>query len=378
MKVLLGFSGGVDSSIAAYLLMQQGYDVTGCFMRNWDSIANNDIKGNPTLGGSKCSQEIDYDYAVKAAKVLNLPLIRHDFIDSYWNEVFTAFINAYKQGVTPNPDVFCNRFVKFGKFLEFARENGYDMIAMGHYARKVNVNGVDCLAKPIDLNKDQTYFLSMITPEQIHSCLFPMCDITKVEAREIAKKLNLPNATKHGSTGVCFIGERNFKPFLENYIQSKEGDIVDVVSKRVIGKHEGVSFYTVGQHKGLGVGGVQGLDDAPFFVVGKDMKTNCLYVAQEAGNRIRYSVSCNLLSFNWIGPSNWTDFKNCNCKFRYRQKDLPVHLEVDDDGTQAVLTYPSYEYIAPGQIACLYSDDGICLGGGIIDKVQREDKKLRF
>ena len=219
MKVLLGFSGGVDSSIAAYLLMQQGYDVTGCFMRNWDSIANNDIKGNPTLGGSKCSQEIDYDYAVKAAKVLNLPLIRHDFIDSYWNEVFTAFINAYKQGVTPNPDVFCNRFVKFGKFLEFARENGYDMIAMGHYARKVNVNGVDCLAKPIDLNKDQTYFLSMITPEQIHACLFPMCDITKVEAREIAKKLNLPNATKHGSTGVCFIGERNFKPFLENYIQ---------------------------------------------------------------------------------------------------------------------------------------------------------------
>lgn len=249
---------------------------------------------------------------------------------------------------------------------------------MGHYARKVNVNGVDCLAKPIDLNKDQTYFLSMITPEQIHSCLFPMCDITKVEAREIAKKLNLPNATKHGSTGVCFIGERNFKPFLENYIQSKEGDIVDVVSKRVIGKHEGVSFYTVGQHKGLGVGGVQGLDDAPFFVVGKDMKTNSLYVAQEAGNRIRYSVSCNLLSFNWIGPSNWTDFKNCNCKFRYRQKDLPVHLEVNDDGTQAVLTYPSYEYIAPGQIACLYSDDGICLGGGIIDKVQREDKKLRF
>ena len=241
-------------------------------------VANNDIKGNPTLGGSKCSQEIDYDYAVKAAKVLNLPLIRHDFIDSYWNEVFTAFINAYKQGVTPNPDVFCNRFVKFGKFLEFARENGYDMIAMGHYARKVNVNGVDCLAKPIDLNKDQTYFLSMITPEQIHSCLFPMCDITKVEAREIAKTLNLPNATKHGSTGVCFIGERNFKPFLENYIQSKEGDIVDVVSKRVIGKHEGVSFYTVGQHKGLGIGGVQGLDDAPFFVVGKDMKTNCLYV----------------------------------------------------------------------------------------------------
>ena len=358
--------------------MQQGYDVTGCFMRNWDSIANNDIKGNPTLGGSKCSQEIDYDYAVKAAKVLNLPLIRHDFIDSYWNEVFTAFINAYKQGVTPNPDVFCNRFVKFGKFLEFARENGYDMIAMGHYARKVNVNGVDCLAKPIDLNKDQTYFLSMITPEQIHACLFPMCDITKVEAREIAKKLNLPNANKHGSTGVCFIGERNFKPFLENYIQSKEGDIVDVVSKRVIGKHEGVSFYTVGQHQGLGVGGVQGLDDAPFFVVGKDMKTYCLYVAQEAGNRIRYSVSCNLLSFNWIGPSNWTDFKNCNCKFRYRQKDLPVHLEVNDDGTQAVLTYPSYEYIAPGQIACLYSDDGICLGGGIIDKIQREDKKLMF
>lgn len=373
MKVLLGFSGGVDSSIAAYLLMQQGYDVTGCFMRNWDSIANNDILGNPTLNGSKCSQEIDYDFAVKSAAKLGLKLIRHDFIDSYWDEVFTAFIEAYKKGVTPNPDVFCNRFVKFGRFLEFARTQGYGMIAMGHYARKVDVDGIDCLAKPTDLAKDQTYFLSMITPEQIANCLFPMCDITKVEARELAEKLELPNARKHGSTGVCFIGERNFKPFLENYIDPKQGDIVDIVSGKVIGRHEGVSFYTIGQHKGLGLGGKQGFEDAPFFVVEKDIKTNILYVAQEEGNRARFSTSCTLVQFNWIGPSSPSNFKNCYAKFRYRQQDKAVELTVSEDLTDATLSYPSYEYVAPGQIACLYSKDGICLGGGIIDKLIKEE-----
>lgn len=378
MKVLLGFSGGVDSSIAAYLLKEQGYEVTGCFMRNWDSIANNDIMGNPTLNGSKCSQEIDYDYAVKSAKILGIPLIRHDFIDAYWDEVFTAFIAAFKKGVTPNPDVFCNRFVKFGRFLEFARSQGFDMIAMGHYARKINVDGVDCLSKPADLQKDQTYFLSMITKEQIHCCLFPICDITKVEAREIAKKLNLPNATKHGSTGVCFIGERNFKPFLENYIKPKEGDIVDAVSHKVVGRHEGVFFYTIGQHKGLGVGGVQGMDSAPFFVVGKDMERNRLLVAQEEGNRLRFSTSCTLVSFNWLAPHEPEAYMDCLCKFRYRQPDKKVSLKVSEDGTEAVLSYPSYAYIAPGQIACLYSDDGVLLGGGIIDKIEREDKTFPF
>lgn len=376
MKVLLGFSGGVDSSVAAHLLKERGYDVTACFMRNWDSIANNDIRGNPTLSSSKCTQELDYDDALKAAAVLKVPLIRRDFIDAYWNEVFTAFLEAYRKGVTPNPDVFCNRFVKFGSFLEFARSQGFDTIAMGHYAKRVLVNGVDCLAKPKDLAKDQTYFLSMITPEQIRSCLFPMSDITKEEARRLARKLGLDNADKRGSTGVCFIGERNFRPFLENYIPPREGDVVDAVSQRVVGRHEGVSFYTVGQHKGLGIGGVKGLPDAPFFVVGKDVKKNILYVAQEEGNRLRFSSSCTLVSFNWIGPWPPSSEADCWCKFRYRQKDNPVRLEVASEGKEARLSYRACAYVAPGQIACLYSQEGICLGGGIVQRADGDGQNL--
>lgn len=377
-KVLLGFSGGVDSSIAAYLLKQQGYDVTGCFMRNWDSIANNDIKGNPTLSGSKCSQEIDYDYAVKSAAVLGIPLIRKDFIDVYWDKVFEAFIDSLKKGLTPNPDVFCNRFVKFGSFLAYAQKLGYDTIAMGHYARRVVENGIPCLAMPADRLKDQTYFLCLTTPDQIAACLFPMADITKTEARKLAQKLGLPNAAKHGSTGVCFIGERNFRPFLENYIAMKEGPIVDVRSQKRIGTHEGAYFYTIGQHKGLDVGGQKGFSTAPFFVVGKDMATNILYVSQEAGNDIRFSYSCALSHFNWIGPFPAERYPDARCKFRYRSEALPVRLQPTGEDA-ALLSYPAgYPYIAPGQIACLYDDKGICLGGGVIEATFDKAGKKRF
>mgnify|MGYP001428314010 CR=1 FL=1 len=367
-KVLLGFSGGVDSSVAAYLLKKQGYEVTGCFMRNWDSIANNDIMGNPTLGGSKCSQEIDYDYAVKAAKALGIPLIRKDFIDVYWDKVFEAFIDSIKKGLTPNPDVFCNRFVKFGSFLRFANEQGFDLIAMGHYAKRVVIDGKVYLAMPQDHEKDQTYFLCLTTKSQIASCLFPLDSITKSKVREIAGKLGLPNATKHGSTGVCFIGERNFRPFLENYVMPVAGKIVDAVSGRSVGTHEGAYFYTIGQHKGLGVGGQEGFSSDPFFVVGKDMAANTVYVAQEKGNELRRSWSCALSHFNWLGPGDAPRQGPCFCKFRYRARALPVTLELGSDSNAAVLRYDGYEYIAPGQIACLYNGDGICLGGGVIEK----------
>ena len=373
IKVLMGFSGGVDSSVAAYLLKRQGYDVTGCFMRNWDSIANNDIKGNPTLGGSKCSQEIDYDYAVKAASVLGIPLLRKDFIDVYWDKVFEAFIDGLKKGLTPNPDVFCNRFVKFGSFLRFAKDKGFDMIAMGHYAKRVEVDGKACLAIPKDHEKDQTYFLCLTTKEQIASCLFPLYDMTKVEVRKVAGELGLPNANKHGSTGVCFIGERNFRPFLENYISPRKGDIIDLLSGKKVGEHEGAYFYAIGQHKGLNIGGRQGFADEPFFVVAKDVTDNVVYVAQQEGNEWRFSYGCTLSHFNWIGPRPFSEVGDCLCKFRYRSKALPVRLTIAPDGSQARLSYEGYEYIAPGQIACLYDANGICLGGGVIEDTFGKD-----
>ena len=206
----------MDSAVSAYLLLKQGYQVTGCFMRNWDSIANNDIQGNPTLNLSKCSQELDYDDAIKTAEKLNIKLIRKDFIAEYYQEVFTSFLETYKRGYTPDPDVFCNKFIKFGHFISFAESLGYDCIAMGHYAKRVDENGHTHLYKAFDKSKDQSYFLSQLNEKQLSYCLFPLSDILKSEVRKIASSLDLPIANKKDSTGVCFIGERNFKKFLTN------------------------------------------------------------------------------------------------------------------------------------------------------------------
>ena len=221
LKVLIGLSGGVDSAVGAYLLMQQGYDVTGCFMRNWDALANNDYLGNPTINDDQCPQEKDYEDAKKVAEILGIKLLRIDFIKEYWDYVFSYFLDEYKLGRTPNPDIFCNKYIKFDAFLKFAKENGFDYIAMGHYAKK-EINGVSYLLKPYDKNKDQTYFLSQINQEQLKSCLFPLADVDKNEVRHLAHKLNLSSVMdKKDSTGICFIGERNFKKFLNNYLPAK-------------------------------------------------------------------------------------------------------------------------------------------------------------
>lgn len=371
-KVLIGLSGGVDSAIAAYLLLLEGYDVTACFMRNWDSIANNDILGNPTLSGSKCSQELDYDDAATTAFELSIPILRKDFIEEYWNEVFSYFLETYKRGYTPDADVFCNKYIKFGAFLDFARQNGFDTIAMGHYAKRIDENGESHLYKAFDKNKDQSYFLGQISMEQLSHCLFPLESLTKPEVRALAEKLHLSVAKKKDSTGVCFIGERNFKAFLENYLPSKEGDIVDIVTGRKIGKQDGVLYYTVGQHKGLGLGGIKGYKTLPFFVVGKDVEKNILYVAQEDDNEYRFSWSCLLTRFNWIGRDIPQGRYSCACKFRYRGKDLPVELEVSKDLKTARLFYNRYPYVAKGQIACLYLGDRL-LGSGTIDEIYDQD-----
>ena len=258
IKVLMGLSGGVDSAVGAYLLLKQGYDVSGCFMRNWDALANNDYLGNPTINDNQCPQEKDYDDAKKVADILKIKLYRIDFVKEYWDYVFTYFLDEYKKGRTPNPDIFCNKYIKFDAFLKFAKDNGFDYIAMGHYAKKIEKDGISYLLKPFDKNKDQTYFLSQISQEQLKSCLFPLQDIDKNEVRQIAHELNLFSVMdKKDSTGICFIGERNFKQFLNNYLPAKKGDIIDIDTKEIIGHHDGVLYYTIGQHKGLGIGGLK-------------------------------------------------------------------------------------------------------------------------
>ncbi len=373
-KVLLGLSGGVDSAVSAYLLKKQGYDVTCCFMRNWDSITNNDILGNPTLSGSKCSQEFDYDDAVETAFDLDLPIIRKDFIDEYWKEVFQQFLETYEKGYTPDPDVFCNKYIKFGHFYDFAKSMGFDTIAMGHYAMRIDEDFESHLYKAFDKNKDQSYFLGQISGEQLSHCLFPLANFTKPQVRKMAEDNHLSAVMhKKDSTGVCFIGERNFKQFLNNYLPSKPGDIVDITNSQVLKKHDGVLYYTVGQHRGLNIGGIKGRSMDPYFVVGKDVSKNILYVAQEEGNSYRKSYRCLLSHFNWIGDDIPLETFDCNCKFRYRGKDMPVKLSVQPDLESAYLDYDGYDYVAKGQIAVLYLGER-CLGSGIIEETF--DEKL--
>lgn len=365
-KVMLGLSGGVDSAVSAYLLQKQGYEVTGAFMRNWDSLANADILGNPTLENEQCSQESDYEDALAVANKLQIPLLRVDLIKEYWDEVFMDAINAYKQGKTPNPDVFCNKNIKFKYFFDFAKSQGFDVIAMGHYARKITKDGKAYLLKAKDLNKDQTYFLSQISQAQLSHALFPLGEIKKPEVRRIAEKLDLDSVmNKKDSTGICFIGERDFRAFLQNYLPVKKGKIIDLDTGREVGEHEGVIFYTIGQRKGLGIGGIAGYEgEHRFFVVKKDLTNNILYVANGEDNPLLYSKGVIVDTLNWITDTPEVG-KVYQAKFRYRQADQIVKIK-ELTNNQLILTFKEpIKAITPGQAAVLYDGD-ICLGGGII------------
>ncbi|MCQ2814696.1 MAG: tRNA 2-thiouridine(34) synthase MnmA [Bacilli bacterium] len=373
-KVLLGLSGGVDSAVAAYLLKKQGYDVTGCFMRNWDALANGDYLGNPTINNDQCPQEKDYDDAVLVAKKLNIPLLRIDFVKEYWDDVFSYLIREYQSGRTPNPDIFCNKYIKFDAFLKFAYKNGFDTIAMGHYAKRVDKNNTAYLLKAFDKNKDQSYFLSQINQEQLSHALFPLGNIDKTEVRKIAHELNLDSVMdKKDSTGICFIGERHFKEFLKNYIPAQKGKIIDVETQKVIGNHDGAMYYTIGQRKGLGIGGIHGEIAKGWFVVKKDIKKNIVYVASGSENDYLFSDRCIVTNINFISEKP-KDGEHINVKFRYRQCDNPVTIHyLSDDKIELIFDEP-YKAVTPGQAAVFYKEE-ICLGGGLIDSTYYKEKR---
>ena len=376
MKILIGLSGGVDSAVAAYLLKKQGYDVSACFMRNWDALANGDYLGNPTINNQQCPQEVDYEDAVKVAKKLDIELLRIDFVKEYWDDVFSYLIREYEIGRTPNPDIFCNKYIKFSAFLKFAKEKGFDLIAMGHYAKRVDRDDVSYLCKSFDTNKDQTYFLSQISQEQLSNSLFPLGDIDKSEVRKIAHELNLEIADKKDSTGICFIGERHFRDFLKNYIPAKKGNIVDIATGRVLAEHDGVMYYTIGQRKGLGIGGISGEEAKGWFVAKKDVKNNILYVASGDENEYLYADRCLVKELNFISYKP-LEGSQINAKFRYRQEDKPVTIHYVDEETIELIFAKPYKAVTTGQAAVLY-DGEICLGGGLIDatfyKGKRTDK----
>lgn len=364
-KILLGLSGGVDSAVAAYLLKEQGYDVTCAFMRNWDSYANNDIMGNPTIQDDVCPQEQDYLDAKAVADALELPLLRVDFVKEYWDDVFTTFLDEYKKGRTPNPDILCNKYIKFDAFMKYANKMGFDTLATGHYARVEHNDTRSKLLRGIDQNKDQTYFLCQIPQDSLAHAMFPIGNLEKHEVREIAERLHLESVSKKkDSTGICFIGERNFREFLSNYLPMQDGDIVDIDTLKVIGRHTGVLYYTIGQRKGLGIGGTKG----PWFVIGKDVEKNILYVANEDEKEWLLSTSCIVSDVNWFDEVRPNGAYSCTAKFRYRQKDYPVTIRFVDDHTIFVSYPQGVHAVTSGQEAVFYEGE-VCLGGGVIEDV---------
>lgn len=350
--VVVGMSGGVDSSVAALLLKEQGYNVIGLFMKNWEDDSS-----------GECTAEEDYSDVRRVCNLLDIPYYTVNFSKEYMDRVFKYFLEEYKAGRTPNPDVLCNREIKFGPFKDYAMSLGADYIATGHYCGVKHDGDVHYLLKCKDSNKDQTYFLNQVSQAQLSNVLFPLQNLLKPEVRKIAEENGLVTADKKDSTGICFIGERNFKQFLMNYIPAKEGDIKTYDGK-VLGKHSGLMYYTIGQRRGLDVGGVKG-DDGRWFVIEKDLKNNVLYVAHGEEDKL-YSKALEMKSCNFMPGTPNTKTFECTAKFRYRQDEQKVLVNIKENGI-LVEFENKQRAITEGQYAVFYLNE-YCLGGGVIEK----------
>lgn len=358
-KVVVGLSGGVDSSVSAWLLKEQGYEVIGLFMKNWEDDDDSEY----------CSSRQDFIDATAVADVIGIDIEAVNFAREYKERVFSDFLREYSAGRTPNPDILCNSEIKFRAFLDHAMRMGADWIATGHYARVRRENGMTELLRGVDPGKDQSYFLHRLSQEQIRRVLFPVGDMLKTEVRRIADEIGLPNAKKKDSTGICFIGERPFREFLNRYLPTKPGPIKTPDGK-IVGEHIGLSFYTLGQRKGIGVGGQQDSTGEPWFVAAKDLKTNTLWICQGHDHPWLLSHELTAVHPSWISGVAPDPSLPVTVKTRYRQKDGPCRLgSVTPDAFELLFDEPQWA-ATPGQSAVLYQGD-VCLGGGFIDIVER-------
>ena len=352
-RVVVGMSGGVDSAVSAALLKEQGFDVVGLYMSNWKETDPNGC----------CTGEQDWTDVRYVCDKIGIPYYSVDFSKQYMDNVFKLFVEEYKKGRTPNPDVLCNREVKFGPFADFARELGADYIATGHYCKVRHDGNMHYLLRAKDENKDQTYFLNQVSSHKLRDVIFPLGDLTKPEVRELALKFDIPVAKKKDSTGICFIGERNFRQFLSQYIPMKDGDIVTQDGK-VVGRHHGVYFYTLGQRRGLGIGGSADGNGERWFVLGKDVANNRLIVSQGEDD-ILFKDGLVTEGFNFITPAPAKEF-DCEVRIKHRQPLQRAHLSVLDNGNTRIVFDEKQRAIAEGQYAVVYYGD-ICLGGGVIN-----------
>jgi tRNA-specific 2-thiouridylase len=343
--VIVGMSGGVDSSVTALLLKQQGYRVIGLFMKNWEEKDENGV----------CQSTKDYEDVVRVCDHIGIPHYAVNFVKEYWDSVFEHFLEEFRQGHTPNPDILCNREIKFKVFLEKAKSLGADFLATGHYAQHVNGQ----LLKGVDPGKDQSYFLYTLKSSILKNVMFPVGGLHKKELREIARKHQLPTSEKKDSTGICFIGKRDFKEFLSKYIQYHPGQF-QLPNGKVVGKHDGAAYYTIGQRKGMGLGG----PGEPWFVVGKDMPRNIVYVAQGTTHPALYADELWATDLTWVNNPPLLPYK-CQAKIRYRQRDQECVIESIEEGRAHVRFLVPQRAITPRQSIVFYDKD-VCLGGGMI------------